>query len=388
MNSIQAFNKIWDVVKGTSNWRTMEATVEGSEWHREANVAVHTTMCIEHYIANTASQRSEREQILTLVTLLFHDFGKPEAEEHVTKDDGSVYRRYAGHEPVSANEFISFVCDHPEVVKMFADVGIGWGEIMKIKFMIENHLPYGLKNEQKVKNFRATVIGVLGADEQCFYDQLWSDCNGRISDDHETKRQKVVDWVQWFKAIEPAVVKKCVSDKVMYVLCGVVGVGKSTWTKQFKSLNKGAEIIVISEDTYREDLYRASMTAVEAEAYKALSRKEQYAVAWQWCADSGTVYEQYVKAQLAAAVSSGATLVLDRTNQTRKSRSKWITAAKQKGYKVVAVQFYCSERVMHERQKSRADKDVPYRRAHEIFMKMETPWYPIEVDDVEIVPPF
>jgi hypothetical protein len=43
---------------------------------------------------------------------------------------------------------------------------------------------------------------------------------------------------------------------------------------------------------------------------------------------------------------------------------------------------------MHARQKTRPEKDVPYHRAHQIFMAMETPWLPIEIDEFEIVPPW
>jgi predicted kinase len=387
--SIAFFRSFWDEVKQTPQWATMAATVEGSEWHREANVAVHTTMCIEHYIQNTAQHRTEREQLMTLMTLLFHDFGKPEAEETLEAKDGSgrTYHRYAGHEPVSANEFISFVCDHEALMKKFFARGFGWDDIRKIKFMIEHHLPFGLKNKTKRQNLRNTVEETLSWAEQCFYDQLWSDCCGRISDNHDEKKANVVQWIEEFKAMPTTATKEPKAGApVMYVLCGTVGAGKSTWMTRFQRLNIGEKMIVVSEDYYRLAYWQA--TQWQAGDVK-MDAKTEYATAWKYCAmEDSKGYDAYAKAQLTAAVESGKTLILDRTNQTRKSRGPWITAAKSKGYRIVAVEFYISESVMHERQKTRPEKDVPYHRAHQIFMAMETPWLPIEIDEFEIVPPW
>jgi predicted kinase len=390
--SISFFRSFWDEVKKTPKWAVMMGTVEGSEWHREANVAVHTTMAIEHYIQNTAQHRTGREQLMTLMTLLFHDFGKPEAEEVVERKDGSgtTYHRYAGHEPVSANEFISFVCDHPDLMKRFFARGYGWPDIRKIKFMIEHHLPFGLKNVTKRQNLRNTVEETLGCDEQCFYDQLWSDCCGRISDNHDQKKADCGAWITEFKAMPTTATKEPkVGAPVMYVLCGTVGAGKSTWMARFQRLNQGEKMIVVSEDNYRFEFAGLNFTPQQLCEWTAVSRKEQYAMAWKYCAmENGKGYDAFAKEQLRLAVESGKTLILDRTNQTRKSRGPWITAAKSKGYRIVAVEFYISESVMHERQKTRPEKDVPYHRAHQIFMAMETPWFPIEIDEFEIVPPW
>lgn len=391
MTSIEFFRSFWDEVKQTPQWATMASTVEGSEWHREANVAVHTTMCIEHYIANTAQFRTEREQLMTLMTLLFHDFGKPEAEETVERKDGSgSYHRYAGHEPVSANEFISFVCDHEVLMKKFFARGYNWEDIRKIKFMIEHHLPFGLKNVTKRQNLRNTVEETLGWAEQCFYDQLWSDCCGRISDNHDDKKANVVSWIEEFRAIPTTATKEPKANApVMYVLCGTVGAGKSTWMAKFRQLNRSTNMTVVSEDDYRFQFAGLNFTPQQLCEWTAMSRKEAYAVAWRYCAmENSKGYDAFAKEQLRLAVESGQTLILDRTNQTRKSRGPWITAAKSKGYKIMTVEFYISEVVSLARQKTRADKDVPANRVHQIYMAMETPWLSVEVDGFEVVPPW
>lgn len=383
------FQEFFTVLEASEIGQRMKQTVEGSEWHREANTWVHTEMCVQHYWQHVAPHRTERERDLTLLSLACHDLGKPEAEETVERKDGSgSYHRYAGHEPVSANEFISFVCDHEVLMKKFFARGFGWDDIMKIKFMIEHHLPFGLKNVQKRQNLRNTVEEILGRDEQCFYDQLWSDCNGRISDNHDQKKADCGAWITEFKAMPTTDVKVRTTGKTMYVLCGVVGAGKTTWTNRLRGMNPAETIQVVSEDMYRVEFFKMCAEPAVLDAWMRKDEKTRYAEAWQFCFDRSKEYDKYAKDELAAAVDSGVTLVLDRTNQTRKSRGPWITAAKSKGYRIVAVQFYVSEKVMHDRQRTRTDKAVPYHRAHQIFMAMETPWCPVEVDAVTIVQPW
>lgn len=386
MTAQQWFEGFWAEVRKTEQWAEMEATVEASEWHREANVAVHTTMCIDHYIANTAAQRSQRQQMLTLVTLLFHDFGKPEAEETLERKDGSgtTYHRYAGHEPKSANEFISFLMAHEELAKDFFAQGFSWTDVRKIKWMIEHHLPYGLKNPTKRMDLKAAMIETMGDDLECFFDQLWSDCNGRISDNHDEKRASVLAWIAEFRLQAPAKFKIAGKNSPdMFVLQGPVGVGKSTW------INRNvADCVVVSEDNYRMDFYWLNLANNDKSPYMAMSSKDRYRVAWQYCFDHDKDYSKYAREQLAAAIATGKTLVLDRTNQTRKSRRPWITAAMAAGYRITTVEFYCTESLSQARQKTRLDKDVPPNRAHMIYMAMEVPWLGVETEDFVTVPIF
>ncbi len=385
--ALDIFVKFWDEVKKTSHWKVMEQTVEGSEWHREANVAVHTTMCIEHYINEVAHDRTERQVAMTLMTLLFHDFGKPEAEETLERKDGSgSYHRYAGHEPKSANEFLSFVMSHEELTKSWFAHGFGWEDVRKIKWMIEHHLPFGLKNPTKRANLKRAMDTILGEDVQCFYDQLWSDCNGRISDDHETKRKNVIDWIEEFKQVKAAPYKAPAADApVMAVLVGPVGAGKSTW---MSSLAETVDFEIVSEDMYRIDYARENMTPEVREAWRMKGQKELYAEAWQFAFDSKGAYDKYAREQLLKAVASGQQLVLDRTNQTRKSRGPWIQAAKQAGYRIETMEFFISEALSHARQKTRRDKEVPGYRTHQIYMAFEVPWEGVESDGHTIIPTF
>lgn len=377
--AIEFFRQFAAKVKETKHWQTMVQTVEDSPWHREANTAVHTEMVIEHYIENVSMFRTERQQLITLISLLFHDFGKPEAEEVLERKDGSgVYRRYAGHERVSANEMISFMCEHPGITQLFFDQGFSWHDVRRIKIIIEHHLPFGMTNKSKRESLRTMLAYSLGSDEQCFYDQLWSDCCGRISDDHETKKADVVRWIDEFKTVRVLDWTIPAHGKTMYVLVGPVGAGKSTWVQNFKASYSGA-VDVISEDQYRMDCYDLNLPPKERALWRDSDPKQAYKEAWEYCSITNPKeYDAYVRDRLTNTLAAGNTLILDRTNQTRKNRGSWITAAKSKGYRIEVVEFYISENLSNERQKTRADKFVPPSSVHKIYVNIETPWLGVE----------
>lgn len=398
------FKEMFEAVEASPIGQSMKQTVEGSEWHRESSTWRHTEMCLEHYFSEVAPFRTQRQIDMTALCLLAHDFGKPEAEETVERKDGSgSYHRYAGHEPVSANEFISFMCSHKELTETFFDQGFSWGDIRKIKFMIEHHLPFGMTNKQKRNDLKQAVLGNLGDDELCFYDQLYSDCCGRISDNHEDKKEAVRVWIEEFKALEVPAAPKFNSAKildegipVMFVLIGAPGIGKSTWTKgldQSRMFHGDGAVTVVSEDNYRLEFAEAHLTGTisfegEHVLYKELSPKKKYAAAWAFCFDHSADYDKYAAKQLMDAVSSGNDLVLDRTNLTRKSRGKWIQAAKQAKYQIVAIEFYQDESTVLDRQSTRGDKAVPLSRVRQMYMSTSTAWFPVEVDAYNIERPW
>jgi len=161
---MEFFEEFFQRVKSTPHWQVMVNTVEASPWHREANVAVHTEMTLAHYNKTFAHARTARQRTFTRLCLLFHDFGKPEAEETLEKKEepGVFYRRYAGHEPISANEFMSFMCDHHSLRELFFKEGFSWVDLRAIKVAIEHHLPYGLKKEDKRIALRSHIAHSLG----------------------------------------------------------------------------------------------------------------------------------------------------------------------------------------------------------------------------------
>lgn len=384
-----AFAKIFAVAESTDIAETMRNTVENSPWHREENTWVHTLMCLDYYIENLSKNRSAKQNLITLTCLLFHDFGKPEAEETLQKADGSgTYRRYAGHEKISANEFISAVKDYPELLSAMFDAGLTWEDIRSIKWMIENHLPYSLEKEEKRKTLRATLKATLQEDEQCFYDQLVSDANGRISDDHEAKLQKVHEWIEKFDAI-PVVprVKTATARPTLYVLHGVSGAGKSTWRKNFnEQRTEDAQALIACEDDWRIEYAKANMNPQQLNDMLMADDAPAYDMAWNFChMNKDSKYDAFARKKYQDLLTWKRDIILDRTNQSRKNRKSWVDAARQARFNIVSVEFYMSVKESNERQQTRGDKFLPGYFVRKIVMNMETPWLGTEVDNYIIV---
>ena len=385
MDALEFFAQFKARIEQTPNWKTMENTVENSPWHREANVAVHTSMTIEKYIEMFSHTRTERQRTLTLMALLFHDFGKPEAEETLEKKEepGVFYRRYAGHEPISGNVFLSFMCDNDELREMFFAQGFSWKDVRIIKVMIEHHLPYGLKNEQKRQKLAHMIGATLGIDEVCFYDMLRSDCHGRISDDHETKKQNVEDWIEGFQLVSFNERKIPANAPELILMVGISGAGKSTFIKAMDDLFK-----VFSEDALRLQYAHANMPYEDYTALEVLTDAQKYDACWKYChMHPDSKFDQYSARQFADLLETKATIVLDRMNQGRKARGKFIEAAKAKGYRIRSIEFFISESKAMARQKTRGDKSLSDYRVHQIAMQLETPWLGAEVDSFSIFIP-
>ena len=379
------FWEIFDEAKASPIGQTMAKTVEASPWHREANVWVHTEMCVNFYYQNVMPKvdRTAKQQFITMLALLFHDFGKPEAEETLEKKDGTgTYRRYAGHEPKSANEMISFLCERPHIIEKLVKAGVGLIDIRKIKVMIEHHLPYGMTNKNKRAALKVMLEATFGDDIECFYDMLWSDCNGRISDDHETKRQNVLDWIEGFKMERQMDFPKrrvvAEDAPILYVLVGASGSGKSTWT------SKVGPAAVVSLDAYRRMVFESFAAEDKRAEFAAMSEKDKYNAVFKFAIENEKDFDRYVDAMYKMALDLGKDIALDNTNTTRKSRAKWINMAKDVGYRIVAIEFYNAEKTLHARQSSRPDKAVPGHAVHRQFMSTESTWLGVEVDSVSI----
>lgn len=242
--------------KTTPVWATMIGTVEASPWHREANVAVHTQMCMDHYEKHFAPHRTDEQNKLAMLELLFHDTGKPAAEEVVERKDGSgdVYRRYAGHEQDSAVTFTEIWLTDSDLRRLLSP-----SEARQIRWMIENHLPYGLKDQKKREALRTSCARVMNAYEQTFFDCLRSDAAGRISDNHDEKLQKVEDWIHDFQKVDFAPAPKLdPHGGTTYMLIGPSGSGKSTWVEA----NLKASTRVVSMDNYRLAFYHKDRKSV------------------------------------------------------------------------------------------------------------------------------
>lgn len=354
----------------------MKATVEDSSWHREANTWVHTEMVVNQFISIWEASDRDHDDIEMFhggLAALFHDFGKPEAEEEfVNKVTGAPYRRYAGHESVSATNFRNFATNPQEWLSTFGvSVELEPMDIYLIALMIQHHLPYSYKPQLTASILQ--TVELLGGQIDVFFSLLRADARGRISDDHEAKLADVEAWIaETSGAYEPTA--DCMLDDkkpVAYVIVGPSGSGKSTYLASM-GIDKEA---VFSQDALRMERYGDEALASDPLAY--------YSAAWR----AAVADEQAFNAAATAAVhkvckSAHHFVVSDNTNLTKKRRREFIAAAKQAGRMVVAVVFVTVPVAeLIRRGEARGNRGVPPERLIEMFRSMYLP----ALDEVDMI---
>lgn len=373
----------------TEMWAQMEKTVENSPWHREANVATHTLMTMQKFHESFSSKYSDKAQVVGLLALLFHDTGKPAAEEVLEKKDGSgeKYRRYAGHEQESAVVFQQAWLSIPQLQALVND-----DEARAIRWMIEHHLPYGYKDKQKRQGLASATFATFskaGLPYQLFFDCLRSDAAGRISDDHEKKLNDVEEWISEFIKID----LQCqdvfhdvpLNGPRLFLLSGVSGSGKSTWVRSNSIVCRDA---VISYDAYRLDFYRWK-NELFSNRSSVHDEKAEYMIAWQFCNENSAEFQKFMDAQINETLKfvsrTGGDIYVDNTNTSRKARARFVELAKQKKFNVIGVEFWNRFETVVARQKTRADKTVPYSALKQQLFSLSLCWLGYEVNDVIMV---
>lgn len=351
--------------------RAMKQTVEDSPYHREENTWVHTKMVLEQYLTRFYPLRSEKQNKIALFALLAHDFGKPDAEETLKKKDGSgTYRRYVGHELLSAIAFTECWLINPHLREF-----VSAEEARQIRWIIEHHLPYGYKDSKKRSDLRTAMEHTLCENVETFYDCLRSDAAGRISDDHQTKLQNVEDWISEFESVPLVVNKISTRMPTCYILIGPSGSGKSTW----RNGQIGNTSVVVSMDDFRMDFYD----------YITDDPKEAYAAAWKKCNEQQSVWGAYNMKRTTEtfdfAVKHGLHVIVDNVNASKKARAMYIHEARQRQMKIVAVEFWNTLGTVVRRQRTRPDKEVPENAVRRQYLSQTCAWKGSEVDEVIIV---
>lgn len=337
----------------SSAWATLQETVEDSPWHREENVATHTLMTMHQYSTRFMLGGGTIENRVAILALLFHDVGKPIAEETVERDDGTTYRRYGGHEQDSATFFIEQYCTDDDLRALLTEP-----QAMAVRFLIEHHLPYAVKNRQKREALKLAAqqyMWNIGLTLDTFYNVLRSDAAGRISDDHEQKLQNVEDWISEFDALE-------ISDRtflngsfkpVMVMLVGPSAAGKDTYTRR----RFGDSAVVLSLDDVRLKMYNKHFPN------HGLSAKDEYRAAWEFCLQNSAEFDkesaQVFNQLFAAAAETGAPVVINNVNSSKKRRAPFVEMARRHKYRVETVEFWVSKEELLARQQRRPDKEVP-----------------------------
>lgn len=380
---IQKLHEYIEHFKTTELWAEMVNTVEDSPWHREANVSVHTEMVLDQFFTHHAPHLTENEVVIGALALLYHDVGKPPAEEEISREDGTKYRRYAGHEPISANVFIqSYVTD----ARLRELISIE--EATAARWIIEHHLPYGVKAKQKriaLRTATARYFEMAGVRPLLFAACLKSDAAGRISDDHEEKLKAVDEWIQDFADVEVLCHRDVSVKKHLILLMGGAGAGKST----FVALElKGPHDVVLSYDAMKLKFFSERFPDSVR-----LDPKEMYELARHFCT-LGDGYKEFDKVSRhtinstikdLAKVNDNVLLFSDTVNSTKKRRVAFVQPALQHGFRVTAVDFIVPIETLVARQSTRPDKQVPESAIRFQVMGMSLPLLGTEVDSYHVI---
>jgi hypothetical protein len=225
--------------KETELYRSMKNTVEASQWHREENVAVHTDMVGSEYIKNSPDTWSKFD-FMGAVQCAIHDIGKPVCMSQEVKEDGSIQNRFKGHELTSGMMWIDYIMGSRVSINQYlSDV-----DIYNIGVIAQNHLPYsiGVERAGYLKK-HLDIFGLTNIYIRC----LISDGYGRISDNHEEKSKRMLEWLSEMFSEEAinislngsntVVVNRqfdtisSVEDSHIIMMVGCSGSGKSTFVK-------------------------------------------------------------------------------------------------------------------------------------------------------------
>jgi len=358
--------------KNSAHYTEMAGTVEDSPWHREANVWVHTEMVLDAYALNFAPHRTDLANLIAQVALLFHDAGKPSAEEVLEKKDGEgVYRRYAGHEQHSAISFMDYYLKSAALQSLLSPDGA-----RAVRWIIEHHLPYGFKDTAKRKGLGHGTLAALhgaGITIQTFFDCLRADAAGRTSDDHPQKLSAVEVWINDFKPL-CIVSTPIAAPQKLYIMIGPSGSGKTTWT----AARLGFTDRVVSLDDMRIDFLDQHEQFFDSDVKK-------YARAWEFATSNEAAFSKYVREQTKKIFSdlpAGASIFIDATNLSRKRRAQWVELGRQKKMEIIGVEFWNTFETLLDRQGTRGDKYVPYAAVKSQHAATALAWVGHEVSSV------
>jgi predicted kinase len=379
---LSTFAKFHDEFKLTKLWQNMEATCENSPWHREANVAVHTQMIIDHYLNNFALHRTPRQQALTLLAILFHDTGKPAAKKDKHTEERGHYQSFGGHEAISARIWEDYAVENWNKWKQLKNTfGLKDTDIYVIGFIIENHLPHNLSHPSTIEKLCKVLHSEqfeYGELAQVYYDQIISDQAGRISDAHAKNMAEVVDFVQGIQSFSEHTSSLPKFESLpetprLVVMIGASGSGKSTYSDEL--VKRGYEYVSL------DDL---RIKFAKENGVKGSNPIDVYGRAHAYCDKHRGPFRQYADRKYSDLVKAGANIVVDNTSVSKKARSNYVDFAKSNGYEILCTLFPITKSELLKRQKSRKDKTVPIVAVLDQYKRIELPWVGVECDILDI----
>lgn len=133
------------------------------------------------------------------------------------------------------------------------------------------------------------------------------------------------------------------------LLVGAPASGKSTWANAFINTNPGT--LIVSSDEFIEEA----------------ARKNNKTYSEVFHANIEEASEKAEKKMMDGIIAGTRTIIIDRTNMTKKSRAVWLEKLRFHGYKVYAAIFELPDAEEHARRlKERQGKDIP----DEVIKKM------------------
>ncbi len=327
----------------------MAITVEGSPWHREGNVGIHTDMVVAEYLS-----RSQPFDVRGAIACAFHDVGKPPAMVIKFRKDRGEYKAFHGHEQVSARMWENYACLYWKyLVEKFNLVP---QDIYTIGWMIEHHVPWATKKDDKLNAFATTAYETVGHDNT-WTDMLLADQYGRISDPSHQRGEEAAVWIADHDARKIEAEHRWVTwgDKFVYMLIGPSGSGKTRARAPLVAKYPNAPIVCM--DDLRLEWYGKSYE----EAWVKASKDSSF---------NAKVDKVYVE-----ALRENDVVILDNTNTMTKPRRRWLAPARARDFKIVAILMPVDLQEILDRQKTREDKTVPVAAVTQMYNRMQLPLY-------------
>lgn len=356
----------------SSEYLNMSIVKEDSPYHRERNVGYHTDMVIAQYLS-LSQQVWTNVDIIGAFACAFHDTGKNRAEEECFSEERGNYRRYHGHELISARIWETFA------IKNFAMLATNFNldmfDIYRVGWIIEHHLPFNYKKDNKVAMLHYTIQQVCGY--EVFNRCLLADCMGRIPDDYSTKLQSVKSWCEeMINESQTHIFKNCDNEDtpILYINVGASGSGKTTFTNRL--LDANSLLQYFSLDKLRMDFYctddQMNTKAGYKHAFTASTEDKQFA--------------SKCDAEFMRMVKNQQDIIIDNTSTSAKSRRKYIDVARKKGYQIQCNLFINDINEVIKRQTIRCDKFVPEEAVRRQYDNTQYPSYG-EFDIIKVFGP-
>jgi len=369
-------------------FKDISSVTENSPWHREGNVGIHTSMVVAQYLARAIhptwmnnSVSNGREFLLGAFAAAFHDVGKPPMRQIKHSEERGDYNAFHGHERRSARMWEEWaitnwymLCDRFVFTPKDLHT-IGW--------MIENHLPWGITQKDKVTNLALSIAKYNVSN--AFFTLLMADTTGRISDDAEEKTFTSQVWVD---NIHDRVIEVHNSqintintpDTLEMVMpIGPSGSGKSTL---FNNEYKHNGYVRFSLDDER-----IAFAEENGVLDGITDEKEIYACAWHYAQSKESEFKKFWQHRFIVLIKSNVNIFCDNTNLTRKFRRFYIAQATSRNYRTKAIMMPTSKNVLWHRVKNRTEKIIPYNSFKQQYNSLQQPWYG-EFDEIEFTPPY